>query len=65
MENMFSSFPDVMTVEDLSAALGCGRTWAYKLVNSGQIKSFPIGRSIRIPKVFVLDYIKAMSKTDE
>lgn len=65
METMFSNYPDVMTVEELAAALGCGRTWAYKLINSGQIKSFSIGRSIRIPKLYVLDFIEAASKVDE
>ena len=54
---MFQNFPDVMSVNDLRIALGIGRTKAYELVNSGQIKSIKVGSAIRIPKKSLLDYV--------
>ena len=54
---MFDSFPDVLTIEDIQAALSIGRTTAYRLISSGAIKHWKIGKSIKIPKVFLIDYI--------
>ena len=49
--------PTLLTVEEVAAQLRIGRNSAYNLVKSGQIKSIRIGRTIRIPKMAVLDYI--------
>ena len=54
---MFEQFSDLMTVDQLQEALHVGRNTAYELVQSGEIKSVRIGRRIRIPKRFVIDYI--------
>ena len=54
---LFSNYPDVMSVNDLRAALGIGRTKAYELVNSGAIQSIKVGSAIRIPKKSLLDYL--------
>lgn len=54
---MFEQFSDLMTVDQLQEALQIGRNTAYELVQSGEIQSVKIGRRIRIPKRFVIDYI--------
>ena len=54
---MFSNYPDVLNIEQLQEALGVGRSTAYQLVNTEQIKSLRIGNLIRIPKVYLLDYV--------
>ena len=54
---MFSQYPDIMSVNDLRTALCIGRTKAYELVNSGQIRSIKVGNAIRIPKKSLLDYL--------
>jgi excisionase family DNA binding protein len=54
---MFSHYPDIMSVNDLRSALGIGRTKAYELIKSGEIKSIKVGKSIKIPKAALLDYI--------
>ncbi len=36
---MFRSYPDVMTVKQLAAALGIGINKAYEIVNDGTINS--------------------------
>ena len=54
---MFSNYPDLLTIYDLQKALGIGRTMAYRLVNSGQIEHFRVGKIIKIPKRFVMDFI--------
>lgn len=54
---IFTQYPDMMTIADLRSALGIGRTKAYELVSSGEIRSFRVGKTIRIPKASVLDYV--------
>ena len=58
-----TSSPDILLIPDLCKAPRIGRTKAYELVRSGQIKSIRVGNSIRIPKTFLLDYISRMEYT--
>lgn len=53
-EMMFRSYPDVMTVKQLAAALGIGINKAYEIVNDGTINSKRIGRRILIPSFTLL-----------
>lgn len=53
----FENFSDLLTVEDLQVALGVGRNVAYDLIHNGNIKSLKIGRSIRIPKQYLMDFV--------
>lgn len=39
---------DILTVEDMMEALYIGRNYAYKMLNSGEIKGFRVGMSWRI-----------------
>jgi excisionase family DNA binding protein len=55
--NMFESYPDILTIENLQDALGIGRSTAYRLITSGDIKHWRIGKAIKIPKPFLIDYI--------
>ena len=54
---MFESLPDILTIEHLQDALGIGRTTAYRLISIGAIKHWKIGKTIKIPKPYLLDYI--------
>ena len=49
--------PCTLSVEDLMPILGIGRNTAYRLVQTGEIRSIRIGRQIRIPKQIILDYL--------
>ena len=50
-------FDDVLTVTELMDFLAVGKNTAYKLLRSGEIKSFRIGRNYKIPKESVRKYI--------
>ena len=52
-------FNDVLTVDDLMDFLAIGRSTAYYLLRSGQIKCIKIGRNYKIPKENVLKYVNA------
>ena len=53
------SLPDVLTVSQLQVILRIGRKSAYDLIHNGQIKHLKIGRNIRIPKRFLLEYMES------
>ena len=55
------SLPLVLRVEDLMPILQIGRSTAYTLVRSGQIHSVRVGRSYRIPRAAVLNYLRKTS----
>ena len=54
---IFSEYPDVVTVDELMPMLKIGRNTAYRLVNDGSIHSFKMGRIHRIAKVNIIEYI--------
>lgn len=54
---MLENYNDVLLIDDIMNILKIGRNSAYKLISSGVIKSLRIGRKIRIPKVYLIDYL--------
>lgn len=55
---MFQDYPDMMTVFQLQKVLGVGRNTAYNLIRDNKVKSVRIGRTIRIPKQWLIEYIE-------
>lgn len=54
---MLENYPDVLTVEQLCAALQIGKSLAYSLLKRGEIKSVIIGNAYKIPKKYLLEYL--------
>ena len=54
----YTNMPDVLTVADLQHVLQIGRSTAYQLIQTNQLKYIRIGRSIRIPKAFVREFLE-------
>lgn len=54
---MFSNYPDVVTISQLREMLGVGITKAYTLVNDNIIPAKKIGREYKIPKVMIINYL--------
>ena len=50
--------PDILTVSDFQRLLNIGRSTAYRLIENGEIRCIRVGRTIRIPKKFVSDFIE-------
>ena len=59
---MFEQYKDVITVEDLCAMLAIGKNTAYSLLSSGAVKSIRIGKTYKIPKSYVIDFLKSAEK---
>ena len=56
-KDMFSGYPDVVSVEQLMQMLQIGQVLAYRLVKNGEIPSRKIGREYKIPKNAVISYL--------
>lgn len=54
---IFESYSDVVTVSELAEMLKIGRNTAYELVRCGAIPSVKVGKSIRISKEAIIDYV--------
>lgn len=54
---MFLNYPDVVGVPELMRMLSVGRQAAYQLVRSGEIRSFKVGRNIKIPKLNIIEFL--------
>ena len=56
--SVLKDYPDVLTVEEMSRALGISTKTGYKLVRENKIESLKVGRSYRIPKAHLLSYMR-------
>lgn len=58
---MQTEYIDMITIDELCDILMIGRTTAYKLLQSGELKAFKIGKVWKISKSSVEQYIKESS----
>lgn len=49
--------PLVLTISDLAKILDIGKNTAYDLIRCGAIKSFRVGRQIRVSKSAFLEFL--------
>ncbi len=54
---MFNSYPDVLSVKQLCEILDIGKNTAYRLLQSGEIKSIKIGKVYKIPKKYLKEFL--------
>lgn len=57
---MFESGYDILTTEEVMELLNIGKNALYKLLASGKLKAFRIGRNWKIPRKSVDEYIDNM-----
>lgn len=54
---MFTSYPDLVNINQLKEMLGIGINLAYRLVRNKTIPSVKVGRVYKIPKRNVIYYL--------
>ena len=55
---MLKNYKDILSVEDLCEILSIGKNTAYRLLKSSEIKSVRIGKVYKIPKEYLINYLK-------
>ena len=54
---MLIDYKDVLTLKDLIEILQISKTYAYKILQKGEIPSIKIGKNYRIFKVDLISYL--------
>jgi len=58
---MFSDYPDVVSVEQVTEMLHIGQVLAYKLLKDGSIKARKVGRRYIIAQKNVIEFLSEVS----
>jgi excisionase family DNA binding protein len=62
---IFREYPDVVNVEQMCDMLGgISAKTAYRLLRQNQIKHFKIGRTYKIPKLHIFEYLAVAQESD-
>lgn len=55
--DLFNSYPDVVSVEDIQQMLRIGKNKVYDLLKNNSIKSIKVGKRYIVPKKYVIDFL--------
>jgi len=58
--SIFQGYPDVLNVQQVSELLNVSSKTVYRLLRDGSLASLKVGRAFKIPKLYVLQYIKVL-----
>ena len=57
-QTVLKDYPEIMSVEETSTALGVSTKTVYKMLKNGTIQNMKVGRAYRVPKVHLLSFLK-------
>jgi len=55
---MLKRYPDVLDIKQMCEILGISTKTGYALIQENKIESLKVGRAYRIPKPFLLSYLR-------
>lgn len=55
---MLRNYPDVLDIKQVCEILGISTKTGYALIQENKIESLKVGRAYRIPKPFLLSYLR-------
>lgn len=56
---MFREYPDILTIPQVAQALGICAKAAYGLVKQKRLGAIHIGRTIKVPKEQLVEFVKS------
>jgi excisionase family DNA binding protein len=57
-QSVLKDYSDILTVEEMSKALGISTKTGYRLLRDNKIEHLRLGRTYRIPKAHLLTYMR-------
>ena len=57
-QSVLKNYSDILTVEEMSKALGISTKTGYRLLRDNKIEHLRLGRTYRIPKAHLLTYMR-------
>ena len=62
---MLRNYPDVLDIKQVCEILGISTKTGYALIQEKKIESLKVGRAYRIPKPFLLSYLRFGANQNE
>ncbi len=63
--SVLRDYPDILDVPQVSAILGVSSKTVYRLLNEGALASLKVGRAFKIPKLYLMQYMKILDRVDD
>ncbi|HJA58865.1 MAG TPA: helix-turn-helix domain-containing protein [Firmicutes bacterium] len=57
-ETVLKEYPDILTVDEMSKALGVSSKTGYQLLRDNKVEHLKVGRAYRVPKAHLLSYLR-------
>ena len=57
-KEVLKEYSDILTVEEMSKALGVSSKTGYQLLRDNKIEHLKVGRAYRVPKAHLLSYLR-------
>lgn len=61
--SILTEYPDILTVEEMSKALGVSSKTGYQLLRENKVEHLKVGRAYRVPKAHLLSYLRLNLQT--
>ena len=61
--SILREYPDILTVEEMSKALGVSSKTGYQLLRENKVEHLKVGRAYRVPKIHLLSYLRLNLQT--
>lgn len=62
-EAVLKEYPDILTVDEMSKALGVSSKKGYQLLRENKVEHLKVGRAYRVPKAPLLSYLRLGMQT--
>ena len=57
-ETVLKEYPDILTVDEMSKALGVSSKTGYQLLRDNKVEHLKVGTGYRVPKAHLLSYLR-------
>lgn len=57
MNELFETYPDVVSIEEIQQMLRIGKNAVYELLKTQKLKSIKVGKRYIVPKKYVIDFL--------
>lgn len=57
MNELFETYPDVVSINEIQQMLRIGKNAVYELLKTQKLKSIKVGKRYIVPKKYVIDFL--------
>ena len=57
MNDLFNTYPDVVSIDEIQQMLRIGKNAVYELLKTQKLKSIKVGKRYIVPKKYVIDFL--------